>query len=120
MSHNSPIDNNKLPHILDALHQEHWYLTKILVLLIIISIASVGSFSVGQHFLPDHAGPMATPAPTYKEGVCDADWTQMHYTPILSPRSSNASSTSSNTSSTSSNASSTSSKASSTSSKTSS
>ncbi len=99
MSHNSPIDNNKLPPILDALHQENWYLTKILALLVIISIASVGSFSVAQHFLPDNPGPVTTPLPTYNGGVCDADPSQMKYTPILASESSNTSSTSSSASS---------------------
>jgi len=99
MSNNSPIDKNKFPHILDALNQEHWYLTKLLVLLIIISVASMGSFSLAQHLLPSNAGPTITPAPTYLDGVCDANPDQMTYIPILG----NSGSSNPNTSSTPSN-----------------
>lgn len=82
MSNNS----SKLPDILDAFHQEHWFLTKILVLLSIIALTSVGSFSLAQHLLPQDALIAATPITTYKDGVCDADPNQMQskYTPLPS------------------------------------
>jgi hypothetical protein len=80
MSNNSP----KLPDILDAFHQEHWYLTKLLVLLSIIAIASVGSFSLAQHLLPQGPPVTTTPVPTYSDGVCNADPSQMQskYIPL--------------------------------------
>ena len=52
MSNNSPIDENKFPDILHTLHQEHWYVTKLLVLLVIICITGLGSISLAQHLLP--------------------------------------------------------------------
>src|SRR2546421_4816338 len=85
MSHNSPTDKNKFPHTLDVLNQEQWYLKKLLMLLIIISVASLGSLSVAQHFLPANTGPITTPTPTYTDGVCDADPAQMKYVPIMGP-----------------------------------
>lgn len=93
MSNNSP----KLPDILDAFHQEHWYLTKLLVLLSIIAITSLGSFSLAQHLLPQGPLVTTTPAPTYSDGVCDADPNQLQsqYVPLLSNTSSSTSSTTS-------------------------
>ena len=93
MSNNSPIDKNKFPDILDALHQEHWHLTKLLVLLIVICIASLGSMSLAQNFLP--AGPIVTvtPTPGYTEGQCDAKPADMSYVPLSQPKSSNGSPT---------------------------
>jgi len=89
MSNNAP----KLPDILDAFHQEHWYLTKILILLIIIAIASVGSLSLAQHMLPQGPLVATTPAPTYTDGVCDADPTQLQsqYVALPSDQSGSAS-----------------------------
>src|SRR5262245_29873146 len=85
MSTNSSLDKKKFPHALEELQQEHWYLTKMLVLLGIICIASLGSLSLAQNLLPDTStiGLKKTPtAPKYSEGVCDADPSQMAY---LSP-----------------------------------
>src|SRR5205807_5651223 len=74
---------------LDALHQEHWHLTKLLVLLIVICIASLESISLTQNFLP--AGPIVTvtPTPGYTEGHCDANPANMSYVPLPQPKSSN-------------------------------
>src|SRR3954452_11689523 len=87
MSNNSPIDKNKFPDILDALHQEHWHLTKLLVLLIVICIASLGSVSLAQNFLP--TGPIVTITPTaeYTDGQCDAnpDTMSKQYVPLPQP-----------------------------------
>ena len=82
MSNNSP----KLPNILDAFHQEHWHLTKLLVLLSILALASVGSFSLAQHLLPQGPVATATPVPAYSDGVCDADPNQLQsqYVPLPS------------------------------------
>src|SRR5438309_2370689 len=89
MSNNSPTDKNKFPDLLDALHQEHWHLTKLLVLLIVICIASLGSMSLAQNFLP--TGPIVTVTPVqgYTEGQCDANPANMSYVPLPQPKSSN-------------------------------
>ncbi|HWS84313.1 MAG TPA: hypothetical protein VN207_08640 [Ktedonobacteraceae bacterium] len=100
MSNNSPIDKNKFPGILDALHQEHWHLTKLLVLLIVICIASLGSISLAQNFLPTGPIVTATPIPGYTDGQCDANPETMskRYVPLPQPKSSNVSPTPSNAS----------------------
>jgi hypothetical protein len=87
MSNNSPIDENKGPDILDALHQEHWYVTKLLVLLIIICIASVGSLSLAPHLLPLDSQTQTTPVPKYSDGQCDshADPDKIQYVSLSSP-----------------------------------
>src|SRR5437764_10546122 len=90
MSNNSLPDKNNFPDILDALHQEHWHLTKILVLLIIISIASLGSLHLAQHLLPENPLVVSTPATTYTEGVCDSDPAQMEKQYMLPLSSSSA------------------------------
>jgi len=84
MPNNSPLDKKKFPALLDTLHQEHWYLTKLLALLIVICMASLGSLSLAQHFLPQ--GPLVaatTPIPKYDDGRCDADPAQMTYVPLV-------------------------------------
>ncbi len=80
MSDNSP----KLPNILDAFHQEHWHLTKLLALLCIIALTSLGSFSLAQHQLPQSSDITTTPTSTYTDGVCDADPNQLQseYVPL--------------------------------------
>jgi len=84
MPNNSPLDKKKFPAILDTLHQEHWHLTKLLALLIVICIASLGSLSVAQHFLPQGPTVAITPTPKYDDGRCDADPAQMTYVPLAS------------------------------------
>ena len=96
MSNNSPIDENKFPDILHTLHQEHWYVTKLLVLLIIICITGLGSISLAQHLLPLDSQIQTTPTPKYSDGKCDshADPDKIQYVPLLSPsKSTNASTT---------------------------
>jgi hypothetical protein len=94
MSNNSP----KLPNILDAFHQEHWHLTKLLVLLSILALTSVGSFSLAQHLLPQGPVIMATPATAYSDGVCDADPNQLQSQYLPLPSDTSTSSPSSTTS----------------------
>ncbi len=96
MSNNSPIDENKFPDILHTLHQEHWYVTKLLVLLVIICITGLGSISLAQHLLPLDSQIQTTPTPKYSDGKCDshADPDKIQYVPLFSPsKSTNASTT---------------------------
>jgi hypothetical protein len=102
MHNNSPIDENKTPDMLDTLHQEHWYVTKLLVLLIIICITGLGSLSLAQHLLPLDSQTQTTSIPKYLDGKCDshADPDKIQYVPLLSQsRSSNPSTTASKPSS---------------------
>jgi hypothetical protein len=87
MSNNSPIDENKFPNILDALHQEHWYVTKLLVLLIVICIASVGSLSLAPYLLPLDTQIQTTPVSKYSDGKCDshANPGKIRYVSLSSP-----------------------------------
>lgn len=98
MSNSSPRDKKNLPALLDTLHQEHWHLTKLFALLIVICMASLGSLSLAQHLLPQGPIVATTPTPKYDDGQCDADPAQITYVP-LSSHSGSSSASSSNTSS---------------------
>jgi hypothetical protein len=88
-------DRTHQHRILDAFHHEHWHLTKLLVLLSIVAITSVGSFSLAQHVLPQGPIVTTTPTPTFSDGACDADPNQLQsqYIPLSPPSSSTNSTT---------------------------